>query len=435
MSVTRRQVTGFTRIIRIKRQHLLSAAAAVIAAAALYMSIALYVKANTVDYYEVIREGKTAGTVSDPAVIGRLVQRREAELAEKNPGLSLHVDTGKLSFRPASAFRAKPGSEEDAARMIESWGVYATGSVIRVAGKPVAIAKDEAAAKLAIAKVRAKYAPAGTGSAGAPQANATPAARTLSAKTAQARASQPPAVMKEAYILEEVSTATMRIDPERVADADTLVDRLAGVLTVKTVEQSVVTAAIEPQKVVRNNPELKAGKTLVVSPGAKGEKRVTYRTVKRNGTLVSKEPIGVEIVKPASPMIVVKGTKVMKGVADGNFAWPVAGARITSTYGKRWGRLHKGIDLVGSSSILAADGGVVEFAGRRNGLGKAVIINHRNGYKTVYAHLSRISVKEGDLLEKGQKLGVMGNTGHSFGVHLHFEIYKDGKVQNPKKYL
>jgi murein DD-endopeptidase MepM/ murein hydrolase activator NlpD len=131
----------------------------------------------------------------------------------------------------------------------------------------------------------------------------------------------------------------------------------------------------------------------------------------------------------------MKGTKVILGEGTGHFAWPVAGARETSGFGMRWGRMHKGIDIVGNKNIMAADNGVVTFAGTKNGMGNCIIINHNNGYETVYGHLSRINAKKGQTVEKGDIIGIMGNTGHSFGTHLHFEVHKNGTVQNPNKYL
>ena len=114
----------------------------------------------------------------------------------------------------------------------------------------------------------------------------------------------------------------------------------------------------------------------------------------------------------------------------------MSGATLTSGYGERWGRMHKGIDLVSSDrTIMASDDGVIAFAGVKNGYGNTIIINHRNGYKTLYGHLSSIDVNEGDIVEKGQSIAVMGSTGNSTGTHLHFEIHKDDAVQNPLKYL
>ena len=81
----------------------------------------------------------------------------------------------------------------------------------------------------------------------------------------------------------------------------------------------------------------------------------------------------------------------------------------------RWGQFHKGIDIARpyNRTIKAADNGVVVFAGWDGGYGKKIIIDHRNGFRTVYAHLATISVRVGQTVQKGQKIGVMGSTGNS----------------------
>jgi murein DD-endopeptidase MepM/ murein hydrolase activator NlpD len=77
----------------------------------------------------------------------------------------------------------------------------------------------------------------------------------------------------------------------------------------------------------------------------------------------------------------------------------------------------------------------VEYAGRKGGYGNLIILKHSDGYETYYGHLSVISVKEGDDITKGQKIGLVGSTGHSTGPHLHFEVHKDNKVRNPLFFL
>ncbi len=107
--------------------------------------------------------------------------------------------------------------------------------------------------------------------------------------------------------------------------------------------------------------------------------------------------------------------------ATGNWLWPAAGT-ITQ-YFKPW---HKGIDIAKSSggAILAADAGTVIVSGwpDNSGYGNRVIVDHGNGYQTLYAHLSKLSVKVGQTVKKGDVLGNMGSTGRSTGTHLHFEI-------------
>ncbi|MFD2330722.1 peptidoglycan DD-metalloendopeptidase family protein [Cohnella sp. GCM10020058] len=207
-------------------------------------------------------------------------------------------------------------------------------------------------------------------------------------------------------------------------------------LNVRSEETVTQTETIESQLEIRKTDELKAGISKIVRPGSDGKRIVTYKLLRRNGLVIEEEQVSAQVVTPALSTVMLKGTKVTPSEGSGNFIWPVSGHKITSYYGKRWGRLHKGLDLVGSSSVKAADNGVVELADdSMSGYGNAIIINHNNGYKTLYGHLSKINVKVGQVVEQGEAIGVMGNTGHSFGTHLHFEVYLNGKLKNPADYL
>ena len=86
-------------------------------------------------------------------------------------------------------------------------------------------------------------------------------------------------------------------------------------------------------------------------------------------------------------------------------------------------------------TIRAADYGTVVTAEYQSGFGNKVVIDHNNGYRTIYAHLSSIDVQVGQTVKKGDGLGIMGTTGNSTGIHLHFEIYKNGALKNPMDYL
>ena len=111
------------------------------------------------------------------------------------------------------------------------------------------------------------------------------------------------------------------------------------------------------------------------------------------------------------------------------------GMRIDPFTGRK--QPHRGIDLatdIGTPVYATADG-VVSHVGRDVGLGKLVRINHLHNYTTVYAHLSRISVKRGQHVKRGQVIGSVGNTGYSTGPHLHYEVHHQGRAQNPLKYF
>ena len=106
---------------------------------------------------------------------------------------------------------------------------------------------------------------------------------------------------------------------------------------------------------------------------------------------------------------------------------------ISSPFGWRWGRLHKGIDLPLSQGtpVRAAQSGTVVRAGWNGGYGRMVEISHGSGVSTLYAHLSAIGVQVGDQVTIGNTIGRVGSTGASTGPHLHFEIRVNGTAVNP----
>jgi murein DD-endopeptidase MepM/ murein hydrolase activator NlpD len=116
--------------------------------------------------------------------------------------------------------------------------------------------------------------------------------------------------------------------------------------------------------------------------------------------------------------------------------WPVNGP-VTSPFGYRWGRLHAGIDIAVpyGTPIHAAAAGTVVLAGWTGGYGNYTCIDHGGGLATCYAHQSSYAVSGGAQVGQGQVIGYVGNTGHSFGPHLHFEVRINGTPVDPLGYL
>jgi murein DD-endopeptidase MepM/ murein hydrolase activator NlpD len=121
---------------------------------------------------------------------------------------------------------------------------------------------------------------------------------------------------------------------------------------------------------------------------------------------------------------------------------PVVG-RVSSLFGKRkhpktksW-HFHSGIDIVArkGTPIMAAMAGKVTYSGWKRGYGMVIIIDHGDELETVYAHCSRVSVKTGQMVNVGQRIGSVGSTGVATGSHLHFEVRRGGNVRNPFRYL
>ncbi|MFA5880189.1 MAG: M23 family metallopeptidase [Candidatus Margulisiibacteriota bacterium] len=118
--------------------------------------------------------------------------------------------------------------------------------------------------------------------------------------------------------------------------------------------------------------------------------------------------------------------------------WPVHGP-IRSGFGLRAHprEFHRGLDIGGSigTPIKAAANGRVKFAGWYSGYGLTIIIDHGHGYQTLYAHLSRINVKKGQMVQKENRIGALGSTGFTTGPHLHYEVHQFGVAIQPNKFL
>lgn len=121
---------------------------------------------------------------------------------------------------------------------------------------------------------------------------------------------------------------------------------------------------------------------------------------------------------------------------------PVIG-RLTSRYGKRVSPFeknsdfHTGVDIATdfNSPVVASANGIILFAGYKGSYGRTVLIKHSNGIETLYAHLSRIDVKKGEFIHRGNRIGLLGSTGKSTGPHLHYEVRLNGNPINPKTYI
>lgn len=158
---------------------------------------------------------------------------------------------------------------------------------------------------------------------------------------------------------------------------------------------------------------LKIGQVLIVPDGQPPEKKVAPRTRPQPQYLAQ---------GPSSPAFDAPG--------GASFVWPTGGS-LTQYFS--W--YHKGIDIANRSApgIAASDGGTIIVAGWPDsyGFGNRIVVDHGNGYRTLYAHLSNIYVSIGQEVSRGQIIGQMGSTGRSTGTHLHFEIYFKGSPLNP----
>jgi murein DD-endopeptidase MepM/ murein hydrolase activator NlpD len=122
--------------------------------------------------------------------------------------------------------------------------------------------------------------------------------------------------------------------------------------------------------------------------------------------------------------------------------WPTEGW-ISRGYGMRYDpftgykQMHHGIDIANNvgTPVMATAEGTVKWVGRNGGLGRMVTIDHGYGFQTRYGHLSEIMVRQGQQVERGEVIGLMGNTGYSTGPHLHYEVLRNNRSLNPKDYI
>ncbi len=190
--------------------------------------------------------------------------------------------------------------------------------------------------------------------------------------------------------------------------------------------------------VVEKDSGMWRGRQKIKQKGENGARQVTYKVVLKNGSEVSKSVLTEKVLKQAKDQVVVKGARMVVASRRGSGAvgWPLGGG-VTSGYGKRWGRMHTGIDIDGHTGqpVGAAAEGRITFTGWDGAYGKTVVVSHGNGLTTKYAHLSKIEVSEGQQVSRGDLIGLVGSTGRSTGSHLHFEVISNGSFQNPKRFL
>ena len=206
---------------------------------------------------------------------------------------------------------------------------------------------------------------------------------------------------------------------------------------ISVVEESYVVEDIESQYTTeeRFDDNTVIGQDKVIQEGENGLERVSQKVRKVNGIINYVDPQGKTVLKEPVSRIIVKGNKYIPDVGSTtSWGWPTdSGWTLSSGYvwrtnpvtGKR--ELHGGLDISGTgygSKIYATNNGRVKEASYHYSYGNHVIIDHNNGYLTLYAHMSRINVKVGQVVARGDVIGYVGMTGTATGPHVHYEIWK-----------
>lgn len=204
------------------------------------------------------------------------------------------------------------------------------------------------------------------------------------------------------------------------------------------VEQSVVKDDVKKFNTVeRYDSSKNVGDDRIIQKGENGLERISQEVEITNGIITYVKPISKTELKPSTDQIIVYGQKRVSGVGStANWGWPTnSGYTISSDYGwrvdpfSRTRSIHYGIDISGTgygSPVYAVNNGTVMPFNCHWSYGKCLVINHNNGYYTLYAHMSSILVKTGMNVERGQQIGKVGMTGSATGPHLHLEVYTGG---------
>ena len=203
-------------------------------------------------------------------------------------------------------------------------------------------------------------------------------------------------------------------------------------------EKEVVEEEVIPfeTKTVQDNTLFK-GTSRVKQAGVNGLRRRTVIVTYHNGLEIARDEGEYTVITEPVQKIVNEGTRKAGDIGSApSFRWPLTG-RISSKFGPRWGKEHQGIDIAVSegTNVRAAAGGTVLRAFNNGGYGLFVEIDHGSGWVTRYAHNSKLLVKPGQEVVRGEVVALSGNTGNSTGPHLHFEIRRGGTPVDPQLYL
>ncbi|MBQ6439265.1 MAG: peptidoglycan DD-metalloendopeptidase family protein [Mogibacterium sp.] len=210
-------------------------------------------------------------------------------------------------------------------------------------------------------------------------------------------------------------------------------------VSVKMVEKGKLKEVIEYKTIKKESDEYYKGDSVLKQDGQNGIQIFEGEITKVSGEVTKRKETADPVIlqKKKNKIIIVGTAERPKTAATGTFIVPLDSYVITSEWGGRWGRLHEGMDLAAPTGtpIHASDGGRIIKANFWSGHGLCVEVDHGNGIVTRYSHCSAVFVSIGDLVYQGQHIANVGNTGHSFGSHCHFEVRVNDVSQNPRNYI
>lgn len=243
--------------------------------------------------------------------------------------------------------------------------------------------------------------------------------------------------------MKELMVLNPGIDVDWLHIGDVLtVSQAVPFLSVRTIDNRTYEGPVEFEVEKIPNDSMYQGDSKIVIPGVEGSAIYNANITYINGQEQDRVINSMEVLTEPVTQVVEVGTKERpKTMATGHFQWPLRGT-LTSGYGTRYifgsYSFHEGIDIAApyGTTISAADGGkVIHASNDGTGYGLYVVIDHENGLKSYYCHCSRLLVKVGDRVYKGQSIAKVGSTGNSTGAHCHFTVKKNDVIVSPWNYL
>jgi len=423
--------------------------------------IAFLLADSTLSVFNVSINGKSMGQVRNKNQIYTIVDSIEKDLSEKY-GTEATVDDQLISFVKAKVTEIEP-LDEDAiiGELSKSENSFLKSCVISVNGKKVVALNNEENANKLIEAIKEHYLKDGghylethfkeivkiheenihsNELLDYEDALRFVLTGTTEMKEHELKNGESLWTIAEKYQIpiESLEAANAGINPERLQVGQKInLVMPKPYLTVITTEKAVVSEKINFDTTYEKTDVLYEGEEEVKQKGVLGIKEINTQVLRENGKIVSTEVIDSVIIQDPSNQVVLLGTKAIpSSLGTGALDNPSRGM-VTSVFGRRWGKLHAGIDIADKKGtpILAADGGVVTFAGWKGNYGLLITISHGNEKSTLYGHCDEILVSQGDVVEKGQMIAKMGDTGNATGVHLHFEVRVNDVPQDPLKYV
>lgn len=351
----------------------------------------------------VYADGRPLGLIENPDTLSAAVDAIEqsaSSLAGEDYTLPVTIETRTLRA-PESQFLTDEELTDD---LIAASGELDTLAVISVDGEQAGVCRTADDAQALLDRVKAQYTTAAD---------------------------------ENADFLQDVRVDSVVAQTSLTDDLGTLYSDLAPRLDVTSTRAVTYTETIPYETITQENDQLDQTYRATLQEGSAGEAVVTAEIQTVDGQEHGRTILARTVLSEATDEIVEVGTRNV-GIGTGEFDLPVYGYTFTSGFKWRWGKLHSGVDLAvpEGTPVYAADNGKVIVAGDLdNGYGNYIILDHQNGYKTLYAHNSELLVAVGDIVAKGEQIALSGNTGNSTGPHLHFEVHVNDEKVDPQQYL